>query len=515
MGQYVITLLFIFLTSISLAKLPSVSVHDIPGIEGASLEVRFTNPKCIVHDYEEEVFSNDGALLLAKPEGAYCAGSLDFSNSFTWEDSPRQKLIEWVKDPQTKEIFFAFQTITDGGVLGAICEEIKSRNIKVTFVLSRNRNYLEDGSKEPLIDLTKAPVIETESTQSKYDRVIRKLTSCGETPGNLQPVGILRGHTGSSEGNSIGWAHNKFFVVNPNDSAKIKFATGSGNLTSAGVATNHENWLFFDNIPQNTYLAQSVQCMRKMQIDDKAHFSKSNFIKMNEECLKNIDPSFKKAQGIESFYIPGDGKRAIDQYLIPAFSESKKITVATHLLGFPRLFVRGMTCAASKKPSSSCYKKNGSLPGFKKTIGKSEVRLITDDDIHWLMVGQYDENGKVGYNDLWEAGNAEEAERGGAKLKFVQTSHHGPFKQLHHSKLIVFEKNKTEAVWTGAGNLTMPAMYTNFENYYYITIPTVVEAYKMQLDGMWSELATAKESMPKLDVVPLKDPVVKEEPAAE
>lgn len=509
-----ITILFAILFTLNCYGSLVPNIHEIPGLPGAEIEVRFTNPDCGDHLYLEEVLSNSDELLLQKPKGTYCSGSADFYNSFQWQHSPRTKLIDWINDPTTEEIFFTFQTITDGAVLGAICEAIKERNIKVTFVLSRNRNPKEDGGYDPLIDLTKTPIVETESTMGKYNSVVKKLTSCGLTEENIQPIGILRGHTGKEEWDSIGWAHNKYFLINPNDPNQVRFATGSGNLTSAGVATNHENWLFFNKIPQQSYLAQSVICMMKMQLDDKAHYSRSNYERMNGECLDSIDPSLKKAKGIESFFVPGEGFKAINEKLIPLFSESKKITVGTHLLGYPNLFIRGMSCAASTKPASYCYKKDGAVAGFKNGIGNSEVRLITDDDIHWLMVGQYDENGKVGYNDLWESGLAEQAENAGVNLKFIQTAHHGPFKQLHHSKLILFENGNEDAIWTGAGNLTQPAMHSNFENYYLITIPSVVAAYSEQLEYMWNELATAKKDMPQLDIVPDQE-IPTEEPVEE
>ena len=502
MHLIILSIFISLLSQSAFGSLPAPSVHDIPGLDGASLEVRFTNPSCSLHSYEEDVFSNNGDLLKAKPEGIYCRGSKDFLDSFNWTHSPRTKLIEWVNDPETKEIFFVFQTITDGGVLGAICEAIKERNIPVTFVLSRNRVRNDDGDMDPLIDMNKTPIVETNSTKGKFSSVMKKLTQCDLPVGANQPVGILRGHTGTSESNSIGWAHNKYFVVNPRDGDTMKFATGSGNLTAVGVSSNHENWLFFENIPQKSYLAQSTRCMMEMQLDDRAHIGRKEFTKMNNQCLADIDPKLKLAEGIESFFVPGDGQEAIDKYLVPAFSQARKITAATHLLGFPSLFVRGMSCAASKNPASSCFQKKSTVPGFKGLEGGADVRLITDDDMHWIMVGQTDDDGRVGYNSPWEADLVESAGNAGVKLKFMQTAHHGKFKQLHHNKIILFEEMDEDAVWTGAGNLTGTAMYSNFENYFYITIPSVVEAYKEQMNAMWDEMATDAGDMPELDVVP-------------
>ena len=507
--SYIFNFAFIFLTP--LAGASEITTHDIPGLPGTSIELRFSNPLCGEHIYEEEVLTNSGDRLTGKPANLYCRGTDDYYAANEWDHSPRAKLIQWINDPMTQEIFFAFQTITEFNILNSICEAIKARNIPVTFVLSRNRVPLKDeegnnipGTLDPLIDVTQTPIVETEGSLQKMQRVMDRLTGCDLPPEAPQPVALLRGHTGRYESNSLGWAHNKYFVVNPSDPDTIKFATGSGNLTSAGTASNHENWLFFDNVPTQSYLAQSTLCMKSMQESLEAQVGRREYAQMNEECLATIDPSWKKARGIETYFVPGQGQKAINEKLIPAFSQSKKITVVTHLIGFPELFNRGMKCAASPRPvPSRCHMSIGSVPAFGTDIGEAEVRLITDDDIHWIMVGQTDENGKVGYNQPWEARLVEDAEKSGVQTKFLQTAHHDSYKQLQHNKIILFEGGPEEAVWTGAGNLTGTAMYSNFENYYYITIPSVVEAYKNQLNMMWNEMATGFKDMPAIDTTPV------------
>ncbi|MCB0379010.1 MAG: hypothetical protein KDD33_11005 [Bdellovibrionales bacterium] len=497
-----ILVMFMALTfgAISHAQLPAPTVHQIPGLPGAELEIRFTNPQCEEHFYDSDVYSNSGELLKSKPKGVYCAGKSDFTSAFDWGHSPRMKLLEWIQSPQTKEILFVYQSVSDSALLGAICEAIKARGVKVTFVMSRDR-VEEEGVWDPLIDMNKTPVVETERTQRKFERVLTKLTRCGLGKGDPQPVGILRGHTGVKESDSIGWAHNKYFIVNPNDPDQMSFSSGSGNFTTGAVSTNHENWFFFTHVPQDSHLARSLQCTISAQLDDSAHVSRSIYEKRIQDCLAAIPKELKKAEGIRSYMVPAQGDVAIKETIVPYFSHSKKITVAAHLLGYPDLFVRGMSCAAQTNPSSKyCQSRRGQVPGFLADIGGAEVRLLMDDDIHWLMVGQVGDKGKVGYNDSWEASLAERAQKSGVDLRFMQTNHHQGFgAQIHHSKILLFEGGSQEGVWTGAGNLTENAMHSNFENYYFFQIPSVVEAYSQQLDKMFIEQATQAMDMPKLD----------------
>lgn len=484
------------------AESPAPSFHDLPGIPGAKLEIRFSDPLCGAHPYAQPIETNSGAMVTGKPENVYCSGDKNYQDSFTWTHSPRAKLIDWIKDPNTHEIFFAFQSISDNGTLGAICEEIKARNIKVTFVISRDRIENEEGMMDPLIDMQKLPIVETAGSQKKFDSVMKKLTNCGLADTAVKPVGLIRGHTGSSEEDSLGWAHNKFFIINPNSADTIHFASGSGNLTNSGVSTNHENWLFFENMPIKNHLVQSTLCMVKNQLDDKAHYSRSAYEKLQNECFSQIPADYPKVAGIESFFVPGEGERAIKERLIPGFSTAKRITLAAHLFGYPELFTRGLACAASKTPAPSCFQTQGWVPPFESTIGNADVRVIADDDIHWIRVGQVNENGKVGFNDPWEAQQVATAEKAGAQVRYMQTAHHDGYVQLHHSKILLLEGSDWAAVWTGAGNFTANAMFSNFENYFYITLPSVVEAYRQHQDKTWNEMATPFANMPKIDTKP-------------
>ena len=52
------------------------------------------------------------------------------------------------------------------------------------------------------------------------------------------------------------------------------------------------------------------------------------------------------------------------------------------------------------------------------------------------------------------------------------------------------------ALHCGAGNFTEAAFSDNFENYYFITIPEVLEKFKKQYEYMWTKLATPEGKLP-------------------
>ena len=100
--------------------------------------VLFTNPLCRKYSYRagEEVRSNAGELLTNKPEGAFCAPN-DAAASGARDSSPQKKLIDWIKDPETKEIFFAYLSFSNKVVANELCTAIRDRSVKVTMVLDR------------------------------------------------------------------------------------------------------------------------------------------------------------------------------------------------------------------------------------------------------------------------------------------------------------------------------------------------------------------------------------------
>jgi hypothetical protein len=76
---------------------------------------------------------------------------------------------------------------------------------------------------------------------------------------------------------------------------------------------------------------------------------------------------------------------------------------------------------------------------------------------------------------------------------------------LHHNKYLILNQPKSagpSAVFGGAGNLTGTAFTENWENFYYITIPTVVEQFRKQYTHVWNDLGTDSDDLPSEDILP-------------
>lgn len=411
------------------------------GLRHKGFEVRFTNPVCKDYKYSpaQTVISVDGQQLTQKPKNTFCS-RLDSTASANRPEAPQYKLVEWIRDADTKEIFFAYLSFSNRTVAEEICKAVKERNVKVTFVL------------DATTDLTRA----------------NELLACEPANGDpaYKPKLFKRGQVGG-----IGYAHNKIFFINPNE-GNIKLAVSSGNMSS-GIVLHHENWLFVQP-ERDTYFTEAHRCLMKGQLD---HYqSKSVYEKFIKDCRKQI--TYQPETDIRVFFVPGEGNPAT-QAIESSIKEAQAIKLAAHRFGYSRLINALKTELESTSPAT--------------------LQMIFDDDTYWAGQGS-----PTGDNASWEFTNAMSLKSRGADVKWMETNHGEHL--LHHNKFLIFNmpqgSSKKSAVFTGAGNFTGTAFSSNFENFYFIEMPSIVAAYNKQYDMMWNQLASETGNLPKKDTLP-------------
>lgn len=423
-------------------------------------EVLFTDPECGVYTYTQEVLSQSGKKLTQKPENVYCKNKYDLRRSGDRPQSPQYRLVEWINQPNVKEIFFTYLSYRNKTVTRALCEAAK-KGVKIRFVMSS-----------------------TEDTT-----IAQELVACA--PENVEMK--LRGMEGD-----LGYAHNKFFIINPNSKNEFKIVFSSGNMTS-GPVIHHENWNFITT-NANSQFAQAHMCAVKAEWDETAGRSRAEYIKSIKNCRANIKAPEEK--DIKVFFVPGEGepefgskkKTAVDFLLYgdeqagtPGINNAKRIWLACH-----RFFYSKMINGLSKRMNSS-------NPKY-----RPDMRIVCDDDTYYKAV---DATYPIGDTMPQEYFNMQKLEAKGAKLKFMETN--GEEHQLHHSKYLIFaDKNSSQnavddfkAVFTGSANLTGAGFNKNWENSYYITIPQVVRDFASHYVYTWEKLATAVPDLPKQGVV--------------
>jgi hypothetical protein len=407
-----------------------------PPLEYQEYEVRFTNPTCKLYEFsaDQEVYSAAGERLTSKPKDVFCSQT-DSAASGSRPESPMYKLLEWINDPSTKEIFFTYLSYSNSAVTTALCKAMQERDVKVTFVL------------------------DSSSDRAKADQLL----ACQPPSPENAPRFEQRGHTPG-----IGYAHNKLFLVNPG-AETMKLAFSSGNMSS-GVVLHHENWHFI-TLSSKTYFAQAHLCMMNAELD---HYqSKTEYRNYIESCLQQIDAP--EEGDIKSYFVPADRMRASKQ-LIDAVYAADSVDVAAHRFSYTKL----VSALKSRLDSDN-------IP----------VRIVSDDDMHWAGQGQ-----QVGDNLSFEYYNVKSLTNRGAEARYMETNHDAHL--LHHNKFLIFDmpEGDRDGVFCGAGNLTGTGFSENWENYYYVTIPEVVDAYKKQYDHLWNDLSTKVDDLPTENVLP-------------
>lgn len=362
----------------------------------------------------------------------------DESASVSRSVAPQYRIVEWVSAADTKELYMAYLSFSSKNVVTALCNAVK-KGVKINMVLDRG----EEGTPE-------SPTLNKDAEGLKKCGAagLVKVTYRGTTPG-------------------LGYAHNKIMIVNPGaSSTKILFS--SGNMTG-GTSINHENWNFITTSGES-YFASSHKCVIEAMVE--AGDTKANFGKSLNACRAKI-----KAQpesDIRVFFSPIDGANALEQVKI-AGKAAKQIEAMSHRFSgqMATLFA---DLLAAKKP----------------------IKFILDDDIYWSVKRRED----IGRNTSIEAAKLyRDLINKGMQTKFLQTNQ--SVFQLQHNKFMIFTFSATSgAVFNGAGNFTTAAFTKNFENFYYITIPEVVEAYNKQYDLYYDRMATSAEDMPRDYVLP-------------
>jgi hypothetical protein len=304
-------------------------------------------------------------------------------------------------------------------------------------------------------------VLDSSSDTNKADALLACQPASGDP--ERAPRFEARGHT-----KGIGYAHNKIFLVNPG-AETMRIAFSSGNMSS-GTVLHHENWHFI-TLPSKTYFAQAHLCAMDGELD---HYqSKAEYRGYLEECFAAIDAP--QEGDIQAYFVPADRGKA-SAALLAGVRGAEGIDIAAHRFSYTKM-----------------------INELKDALDYEDIptRLIADDDMYWAGHGD-----QCGDNMSFEYYNAKALVDRGGQVRWMETNHASHL--LHHNKFLIFDmpEGEKDAVFCGAGNLTGTGFTENWENYYYITIPEVVEAYRAQYEHMWNDLATDPADMPTENVMP-------------
>jgi hypothetical protein len=460
--------------------MPTAFAASIKESKHYNYDVFFTNPICKGYEYDESVYSFDGDILNSKPENVYCKYN-DAKKNQKRKSSPHYNIKKLISNTDVKELKMAYLSFSSSDIIKTLCKKtIGENNTKITLIVDKG-NKSDEGKMEKLNKLMAC-------------KPAKKFIEAGIAN---YPEVEFRGQVGG-----LGYAHNKIIMAKyKSASDKITIVYSSANMSS-GTVLHHENWHFLTT-STSTYIAQVHECIIEGMKDHavsirsnrregrKAITSIDKFKQNMASCRANIETY--QEDDIKVSVIPSDGKKAMDN-IVKNIKKAKRVSIAVHRF--------------SQRDLINALKKAGKNK-------KQDVRFISDDDIFWagklseLPSGKVECNerknpnavSRVGANMCNEYFNVDGLKKSGVSIKYMQTNQ--SLFLLHHNKYIVFENaDGTGAVHCGAGNFTKAAFTKNFENYYFITIPEIVEKFKKQYDYVWKDLATAEKDLPSVQALP-------------
>jgi phosphatidylserine/phosphatidylglycerophosphate/cardiolipin synthase-like enzyme len=257
-------------------------------------------------------------------------------------------------------------------------------------------------------------------------------------------------------------------------SERPRLVFSSGNMSS-GTVLHHENWHFVA-LPAETHFAQAHLCLMDGLLEHAS--SKGEYSSFVRSCRGAIE--HQEERDLKVFFIPGEGDKAFNR-MQKGLRGAERIDIAAH-----RFTYKGLMSNLRRRLDA----------------GDAEVRLVVDDDLWWAGKGQI-----VGGNDGSEWATVAELTGKGLDARFMETNHGEHL--LHHNKFLIFDMpdgGEPDAIFAGSGNFTGSAFSDNFENFYWTSIPHVVDAFKAQYERLHAELATAPADMPTTLVAPEGEP---------
>lgn len=366
--------------------------------------------------------------------GAFCDGSE--TREAARVSGVEDRLIEIMNLPEIRSVSLAYYSFSNSRIKRALCEAAQKKDLHI-------RIYI-DGSPENV-----SSVEELKSCSANvviipvglgFGRYIQHMkiffASEMEDP---RPLAQL------SASEAKRYANSKAFAV-----------SSSGNMSSYGTSLHFDNWLFFESDFAENVIQQNLCALRSMDDQSTTTDTRDKYANTYAKCRKAIADAERR--DVQFYAVPHgfqnpEPYRGYEDMIRAARTELK---VAIHRLTTPQMY----------RPWISA--KNRGV----------DVSVILDDDT--LRVGKEDGGAAHDVGDA-DVRSDRALRKANVDVTYMES---GAEVRAHlfHSKFVVVDPGqKTGAVFQGAGNFTSTAMNINgngnFEQYYVLRVPEIVQAY--------------------------------------
>lgn len=384
-------------------------------------------------------------------EGAWCESS--DKDAAAEKSGIENQLREWAFDPEVQSMTLAFFSFSNRTVRHTLCEAAEARNLRVVLYIDtsnfehENVEELKNCSENTEVYARGRGPYGTDGAHLQHMKIV-----LASTDRNPQPLSEM-----SQEERSRA------------SQTRTRFTSSSANMSSHGTSLHFENWIFFD-APTTSHIAQSNLCVfYAFERTQGNRDDRRNYARHYRDCRNDIR-SERERRDLRFFVTPHDKltPQAIRGYNEVVNGARKNIKMAVHRLSSNRL-VGPLTRALNRGV---------------------EVQTVFDDDT--LRAS------KVNGGEALDVGRADVSAmrslvRNGGEVSFIETNASTTV-HLHHNKFVVADDR---VLWQGAGNFTSTAFNAsrlgNYEQFYIIEIPEIVEAYSRGWDEIYNRSTWAED----------------------
>ena len=264
--------------------------------------------------------------------------------------------------------------------------------------------------------------------------------------------------------------HIKLMMVEVDGEPMTRLAFGSANISSAATSIHFENWMFAE-FPSASHFVESHRCaMAALRSAEPFEYPDDapEFTRAYDACVMAItavpDPRY------QVFFTPDPNMRAMRAIIDEMTNASSRVDMAIqHFTAYP--LIDALVAAGAREAL--------------------ETRLVMDDDAY------YGDGESAGDDHATYEYSLRDSQ---IDLRFMQTNARlGVGAQYQHNKFVIVDD---DVVFMGAGNFTMEAFSTNYEQFYLFRAPEMATAYRAQFDGenefpgLWN-LAQSVDKLPR------------------
>lgn len=355
--------------------------------------------------------------------------------------------IDLAVNPATAKIFVAYFSFSNKPIFKKLCERAAA-GVPIEFFLD---------------------------SSYRSNQLAQDLIACG-TQNNVRFHFI--GKMDVSNPGGIIWRlhHNKFMIIDTGVATEpVKINFSSGNLSAYGTSLHFDHWVTV-TADRTSNIYQTHRCVISSML--KAIDPDGDGINNDEDdpeaYRKSLDVCLK---AISSLRVE---EAIAKETIAPLFSPNPKNEIANALVAEIKKLKKGRAIRGAIQHFTHTAIARALSDACQRGV---DVKMVMDDDV---LSGESEVPGVKEFYNSYLANTC-------INVRFMETN--SPAFQMMHNKFLILGETR---VFAGAGHFTYSAMTKNYENFYLMQTPSIVQQYDGMFYSMWNISLDEKQALASL-----------------